>query len=144
MDKDFYRKSGLKISPPIKDLSYREANNMLDKWHYLGGVRGILYAYGHSEGCLVFANCRSRVYEQNMKSRGLKIIELARMVGKDNHIWSMSSLTSLTIKQIKKLNKYDLVVTYSDPFAGHEGMYTRVRGGSLMVLLSQMDILYSL
>lgn len=111
----------LKKSPPIRQLLSNEANFMLKKWHYLGNVHGVIYAWGHEEGCLVFTNSRSRLYEKNMNLKGLKIIELARMVGKPNHNWAMSSLMRLCIIQLKKLNKYDLIVTYSDPFAGHNG-----------------------
>jgi hypothetical protein len=99
-----------------------KANEMLNKWHYLGEVKGILYAYGHEEGCCVFTNCRSRIYEEKLKNKNIIVIELARMVGKDGHKWSMSSLMAQCEKEIKKLNKYDLIVTYSDPFAGHDGM----------------------
>ena len=123
-----YKKSNLKKSPKIKNLTSKEANNLLNQWHYLGEVKGILYAYGHDEGCCVFTNCRSRVYEKNCKEKRIKVIELARMVGKDKHKWSMSSLMSQNVKKIKELNKYDLIVTYSDPFAGHNGMVYKASG----------------
>lgn len=123
-----YSKSGLLKSPQIKKLESKYANTMLNELHYLGQVRGILFAYGHDEGCLVFTNCRSRIYEKKFKDKGIKAIELARMVGKDNHKWSMSSLTSLVIKEIKKQYDYDLIVTYSDPFAGHDGMVYNASG----------------
>lgn len=123
-----YSKSGLIKSPGIKKLDNKYANTMLDKCHYLGKVRGILFAYGHDEGCLVFTNCRSRIYEQKFKNKGIKVIELARMVGKNKHKWSMSSLTALVIKEIKKKYDYDVIVTYSDPFAGHDGMVYKASG----------------
>jgi len=122
MQREQYKNSGLIKSPTIRELSSQEANQMLNNWHYLGEVKGILYAYGHDEGCCVFTNCRSRVYEENMKEKGIRVIELGRMVGKDGHKWSMSSLMAQSEKEIRKLNKYDLIVTYSDPFAGHNGM----------------------
>ena len=123
-----YSLSGLEKSPPIKLLDKNFANQMLDNWHYLGNVKGILFAYGHEEGCLVFTNCRSRVYEEKMKEKGIKAVELARMVGKDGHKWSMSSLTAQVIKEIKQKYKYDIIVTYSDPFAGHDGMVYSASG----------------
>jgi hypothetical protein len=116
-----YKNSGLLKSPPVYLLSNKEANKMLNMWHYLGSVRGILFAYGHNEGCLVFTNCRSRIYEKNYNNKNIKVIELARMVGKPNHKWSMSSLTCLVMKEIKKMKIYDIIVTYSDPYAGHNG-----------------------
>jgi len=97
-----YKLSGLLKTPPVIELDKKVANTMLNNWHYLGEVKGILFAYGHDEGCLVFTNCRSRIYEENYKKKNLKVIELARMVGKDNHKWSMSSLTAEVIKEIKK------------------------------------------
>jgi len=77
---------------------------------------------------LVFTNCRSRVYEQKFKKQGIKVIELARMVGKDKHKWSMSSLISKVIKKLKQDTNYDLIVTYSDPYAGHNGMTYKASG----------------
>jgi len=123
-----YTKSALLKSPTVKLLDKKFANELLDNWHYLGKVKGILFAYGHDEGCLVFTNCRSRIYEEKFRKRNIKAIELARMVGKDNHKWSMSSLTSMVIKEIKKNYNYDLIVTYSDPFAGHNGMVYEASG----------------
>jgi hypothetical protein len=123
-----YKNSGLKKSPEVKSIDKKKANEMLNRWHYLGAVIGILFAYGHEEGVLVFTNCRSRVYEQKCRKRGIKVIELARMVGKDGHEWSMSSLTSKSIKKLKAETDYDLVVTYSDPFAGHDGMTYKASG----------------
>ena len=123
-----YSKSGLSKSPEIRKLASKYSNAMLNKWHYLGGVRGILFSYGHEEGCLVFTNCRSRLYEKKFKTHNIKSIELARMVAQDNHKWSMSSLTSLVIKEIKASYNYDLLVTYSDPFAGHDGMVYNASG----------------
>jgi hypothetical protein len=123
-----YKLSGLLKTPPVIELDKKVANTMLNNWHYLGEVKGILFAYGHDEGCLVFTNCRSRIYEENYKKKNLKVIELARMVGKDNHKWSMSSLTAEVIKEIKKKYNYDLIVTYSDPFAGHDGMVYKASG----------------
>lgn len=123
-----YSKSGLLKTPSVIELDKQFANQMLDKWHYLGKVRGILFAYGHSEGCLVFTNCRSRIYEQKWKEKEIKAIELARMVGKDGHKWSMSSLTAECVRFIKEKYNYDLIVTYSDPFAGHDGMVYSASG----------------
>jgi len=121
MDRELYKLSGLEKSPLVRPFTPTEANIMLDNWHYLGGVKCILHAYGHDEGVCVFTNCRSRVYEEKMKEKGIKAVELTRMVAKDGHKWGMSSLMSLCEKEIKKLNKYDVIVTYSDPFAGHTG-----------------------
>lgn len=123
-----YKKSGLIKSPEIKLVDKKLANKMLNDWHYLGEVKGILFAYGHEEGCCVFTNCRSRIYEQNLNDKNIKVIELARMVGKNGHKWSMSSLMSQSVKKIKEINKYDLIVTYSDPFAGHDGMVYKASG----------------
>lgn len=128
MDREYYRNSGLQSSPPIRLLTIQETNKMLNDWHYLGAVKCVICSFGHEEGCCVFTNCRSRMYEQKMLEKNIKIIELGRMVGKDGHKWSMSSLMSLCVREIKKLNKYDLIVTYSDPFAGHDGMTYRAAG----------------
>jgi hypothetical protein len=122
MNRNYYKNSGLIKSPIIKELSSEEANKMLINWHYLGVVKGIVFAYGHDEGCCVFTNCRSRIYEEKLKKKNIRVIELARMVGKNGHKWSMSSLMSQCENKIKKLKKYDLIVTYADPFAGHNGM----------------------
>lgn len=123
-----YTTSGLLKSPPISRLDKEQTKELLSRWHYLGNVKGVVVAYGHDEGCLVFTNCRSRVYEQKFLEKGIRVIELARMVGVDGHKWSMSSLTSLALRQLNKDYSYDLVVTYSDPFAGHNGMTYRASG----------------
>lgn len=128
MKRDEYRSSGLEKTLPIRKLSSREANDMLNSWHYLGGVRGIIFAYGHEEGCLVFTNCRSRIYEEKLRAKGIKVIELARMVGRNGHSWSMSSLTAAVVKEVKGAYDYDIIVTYSDPFAGHNGMVYEASG----------------
>jgi hypothetical protein len=112
-----YKQSGLLPSPEVSSLTAIEANTLLTRWHYLGPVRGVIAAFGHDEGCLVFTNLRSRVLE----SRHPKSIELARMVGVDNHTWAMSSLMSKVMKEVRLLG-YTRCYTYSDPLAGHNGM----------------------
>lgn len=125
MDREKYKNSGLLKSPPIHLLlPVKIAKMMLNKWHYLGEVRGIIYALGHYEGCCVFTNCRSRIYE----SKHVKVIELARMVGKPGHKWAMSSLMSQCIKWLKQHTDYKLVITYADPYAGHNGMVYTAAG----------------
>jgi len=124
MDRKHYSNSGLLKSPPIRVMTSKQANDMLDEWHYLGRVRGVIYALGHKGGCCVFTNCRSRVYEQ--KHSG--VIELARMVGRPNHRWAMSSLMSKCIKWLKRNTNYKLVVTYADPFAKHDGKVYKSAG----------------
>ena len=54
------------LSKPLRDclLTAQESNEMLEKWHYSREVQGILFSVGHDEGCCVFTNCRSRVYEK--------------------------------------------------------------------------------
>jgi len=116
-----YKKSGLTKSPKIRRLQSKQANELLQSWHYLGGVRGILFALGHEEGCCVFTNCRSRIYE----SKHPGVIELARMVGKPDRGWAMSSLMSQSLRWMKSNTDYCSVVTYADPFAGHDGMVYR-------------------
>ena len=116
--RDYYKGSGLLKSPEIQKLPGSIANKLLIRWHYLGSVRGVLFALGHQEGCCVFTNCRSRIYESKHPGG----IELARMVGCPGHIWAMSSLMSRCLKWVKINTKYRLIVTYADPFAGHDGM----------------------
>jgi len=128
MDREYYKNSGLEKSPSVRPLTIEETNKMLNDWHYLGAVKCTIHTFGHEEGCCVFTNCRSRMYEQKMLEKNIRVIELGRMVGKNNHRWSMSSLMSLCVKEIIKLNKYDLIVTYSDPFAGHDGMTYKAAG----------------
>jgi len=93
-----------------------EANKMLEQWHYLGSVRGILFAVGHDEGCCVFTNCRSRVYE--IKHPG--VVELARMVGMPHHKWAMSSLMAQAVKECKTRG-YREIITYADPWNNNTG-----------------------
>jgi len=109
----------------VRKLSAREANRLLERWHYLGSVRGIVHAWGHEEGCCVFTNCRSRLLESRFKTKGIVPIELARMVGCPNHVWAMSSLMKACVAELKKLGQYDIIVTYADPFAGHSGAVYR-------------------
>lgn len=112
-----YENSGLVISPPIRLLTSTEANSQLKRWHYLGTVKGIIFAVGHDEGCCVFTNCRSREYEKRI---GCRVVELARMVGKPKHKWAMSSLMAAAVKEAFKRG-YQLIVTYADPYVGHHG-----------------------
>jgi len=72
-------------SPPVYILDKRVANEMLTQWHYLGPVRGIILALGHSEGVLVFTNLRSRNLEKKFTKMDLKSIELARMAAYPDH-----------------------------------------------------------
>lgn len=109
--------SPLQKTPWVRLLTSNEANIMLKQWHYLGEVKGILFSVGHAEGCCVFTNCRSRLYEGKYPGA----IELARMVGKPGHKWAMSSLMSQALREVK-IRGYKFCVTYADPFAGHNGM----------------------
>jgi hypothetical protein len=103
-------------TPFCRLLSVEETNHMLNAWHYLGEVRGILFSVGHDEGCCVFTNCRSRIYEK--KNPG--VVELARMVGMPNHCWAMSSLMAQAVRECRK-RAYTRIITYADPWNGNTG-----------------------
>lgn len=110
-------------SPPVRLLSKPEWTKMLDEWHYLGSkCAGGAIAYGHDEGCCVFAYPRSNGVTKWFP--GLKVTELARMVGKPNHDWAMSSLMAASLCEMRKRG-YDVVITYADPLAGHDGAVYR-------------------
>jgi hypothetical protein len=109
-------KNKLSKTPFCRLLTAPEANQMLEDWHYLGAVRGILFSVGHEEGVCVFTNCRSREYEK--KHPG--VVELARMVGMPNHTWAMSSLMARAVKEAKK-REYKEIITYADPWNGNTG-----------------------
>lgn len=106
----------LQKTPFCRLLTAEEANKMLNDWHYLGEVRGILFTVGHEEGCRVFTNCRSRVYEK--KHPG--VVELSRMVGMPNHKWAMSSLMAQATRECKKRG-YTEIITYADPWNNNTG-----------------------
>lgn len=103
-------------TPLCRLLTAVEANAMLEAWHYLGKVQGILFAVGHIEGCCVFTNCRSRVYEK--KHPG--VVELSRMVGMPNHGWAMSSLMAQAVRECRKRG-YTSIITYADPWNNNTG-----------------------
>ena len=106
----------LQRTPFCRLLTSEESNRMLEQWHYLGAVQGILFSVGHDEGCCVFTNCRSRVYEK--KHPG--VVELSRMVGMPNHRWAMSSLMAQAVRECKKRG-YKEVITYADPWNNNTG-----------------------
>ncbi len=109
----------LQKTPTVGRLTAAEVNVLLTAWHYLGPVIGIIAAYGHHEGCCVFTNCRSRHYAKNAC---VPVLELARMVGIDNHIWAMSSLMSQSVKQLRHdFPEVRRLVTFADPTVGHSG-----------------------
>jgi len=97
-------------------LTAEESNKMLEQWHYLGSVIGIVFSIGHEEGCCVFTNCRSRNYEK--KHAG--VIELARMVGMPDHKWAMSSLMAQAVRECRKRG-YTEIITYADPWNKNTG-----------------------
>ena len=103
-------------TPFCRLLTAEESNKMLNDWHYLGEVRGILFSVGHEEGCCVFTNCRSRIYEK--KHPG--VVELSRMVGMPNHAWAMSSLMAQAARECKKRG-YTEIITYADPWNNNTG-----------------------
>lgn len=125
--------SGEAISKPLGKtpfcslLSAKEANKMLEDWHYLGPVHGILFAVGHDEGVCVFTNCRSREYEK--KHPG--VVELARMVGMPNHTWAMSSLMAQAVREARKRG-YTEIITYADPWNGNTGKVYLAAGWKLV------------
>ncbi len=126
MNREEYKDSGLVASPQVSTIEKAMANDMLDRWHYLGGLRSYSLAAGHDEGCLVFSTLRGRGLKARAKSDDVGIIELARMVGAPGHGWSMSSLMAKAIKVLKQERPdIDIVVTYADPLAGHNGMVYR-------------------
>jgi hypothetical protein len=106
----------LQKTPRCRLLTAEESNKMLDQWHYLGNVLGIVFSVGHDEGCCVFTNCRSRNYEK--KHPG--VIELSRMVGMPNHKWAMSSLMSQAVRECRQRG-YKEIITYADPWNNNTG-----------------------
>lgn len=101
----------LSKTPFCRLLTAEESNAQLEQWHYLGAVIGIIFSVGHDEGCCAFTNCRSREYEK--KHPG--VIELARMVGKPGHQWSMTSLMAQAVRECRR-RKYSEIITYADPW----------------------------
>lgn len=118
MNREQYKTSGLIKCENIIEINKQQANTLLDRWHYLGGLKSFTVAYGNNEGCCVFGVPRARKLVQNFP---YKIIELVRMVGIDGHDWSMSSLMSKSVKLLKQNYNYDVIITYSDPHANHDG-----------------------
>lgn len=107
-------------SPPGRVLSRHEWETQLNKWHYLGAsCKGITLAWGHDEGCCIYGNPRSRKIEKWFPN--LLVGELIRMVGCPGHLWSMTSLMAQAHRNLK----YDILVTYADPTAGHNGAVYR-------------------
>ena len=129
---------GLHKTPWCVVISHHAANEMLAKWHYLGPVKGILFAVGHSEGCCVFTNCRSRIYEK----KNLGVVELARMVGAPGHQWAMSSLMSQAMRECRRRG-YKRAITYADPWNGNTGQ-VYLAAGWTRVGQSQKDTVYIL
>ena len=103
-------------TPRCRLLTVQESNKMLEQWHYLGAVIGIIFSVGHDEGCCVFTNCRSRNYEKKRPG----VIELARMVGMPNHTWAMSSLMAQAVKECRRRG-YTEIITYADPWNKNTG-----------------------
>lgn len=111
----------LQKSPPVRELPLAFANIMLKMWHYLGPVKTNTIAFGHHEGVCLFGVPRSRKLHQRATACGVRLIELCRMVGKPDHVWAMSSLMSLAIRELKRRKLWDAVITYADPEVGHNG-----------------------
>ena len=128
----------LSKTPICRSLTERESNMMLEKWHYLGKITGAIFSIGHDEGCCVFANCRSRMYEK--KHPG--VIELVRMVGKPNHSWAMSSLMAYSVRECKKRG-YSEIITYADPWNNNTGKVYLASGWKPMGKTAQ-DTVYLL
>lgn len=107
------------LSPLGQELLKDDWSSLLNKWHYLGAsCKGIVLAWGHSEGCCIYGNPRSRKIE--LWFPDLKMLELLRMVGIDGHKWSLTSLMAQAHKVLKQ-RAVDILVTYADPTAGHNG-----------------------
>ncbi len=110
-------------SPPGCILTIDEWHAQLDDWHYLGAsCRGVIYAWGHDEGCCVYTNPRSRMIARQFPD--CRVIELARMVGKPDHEWAMTSLMAESLREATRAG-YDVCITYADPVAGHNGTVYR-------------------
>lgn len=125
-------------SPPGRSLSRDEWSKQLNQWHYLGAsCKGVVLAWGHDEGCCIYGNPRSRNIEKWFPD--LMVGELIRMVGAPGHLWSM---TSLMAQAHKHLN-YDVLVTYADPTAGHNGAVYRA-GNWISVGLSSNESVWVL
>ena len=114
-------------TPFCRLLTAEESNKMLNDWHYLGEVQGILFSVGHEEGCCVFTNCRSRIYEK--KHPG--VVELSRMVGAPNHKWAMSSLMAQAVRECRKRG-YKEIITYADPWNNNTGKVYLAAGWKAM------------
>lgn len=118
MDRQFYKNSGLLSCNEVKRIGKDQTDYLLNTYHYLGSLKTYTVSYGNDEGCCVFGVPRARKLVLNCP---YKIIELIRMVGKEKHSWSMSSLMSKSINLLKKEFTYEVCITYSDPHAGHNG-----------------------
>jgi hypothetical protein len=119
LNRNYYKNSNLVKCDTIQKLTIIETNEMLNSWHYLGQLKNFTVSYGNENGCCVYGVPRSRILKTNCP---YKIIELVRMVGRPNHNFAMSSLMSNSIKLLKKeFPDYEVIITYSDPKAGHNG-----------------------
>lgn len=106
-------------SPPGRLLTKPEWSKQLNDWHYLGATCcGVIFAWGHDEGCCVYNVPRSRMISRWFP--GLKMVELSRMVGAPGHAYAMTSLMAESLREAKHRG-FDVAVTYADPIQDHTG-----------------------
>lgn len=111
--------------PKVDVITKERANEMLDKWHYLGALRTSIISLGFDGGCTVWGVLRSRAWHKSLIQNGFAPLELIRMVGEPDHKWATSSLLANSAKLIFSLTNYDSLVTYADPMQGHSGSVYR-------------------
>lgn len=115
-------------SHDVRLLNKEETKYLLEKYHYLGFTKFYKYSIGHDGGCLLFGCLRSRKYNYNDIKKGINSVELVRMCAVDDRDWSLTSLMSKSIKLLKKIDNYDKIITYADPYYNHTGRIYKAFG----------------
>jgi len=117
----------------VKLITIQEASTVIKDWHYSGSTNGLMVSHcfglfcdGFLIGTIIYGGLAMANAWKKYASSPDDVIELRRLACIDKTPKNTESyFIGSTIRWLKKNSNYRLIVSYADPYHGHEGIVYR-------------------
>ena len=132
-DGRLHRKLDPLVGFRIERVDHATAKEWVEKWHYSGRIpTGKNYLFGLFDGCELYAVAVYGTGVNPYQAKFLEVdsvVELKRLARSDpKRDYPMTKFISKTVKMLKQEVKFQCLVSFSDPDAGHEGTLYKAAG----------------
>jgi hypothetical protein len=117
----------------VKLITIQEATHIIKDWHYSGSTNGLmvsqcfgLFYEGTLIGTIIYGGLAMANAWKKYAEQPSDVVELRRLACIDATPKNTESyFIGKTIRWLKRNTEYKLIVSYADPFHGHQGIIYR-------------------